>query len=120
MINADDVPTLVEFWSGFMEVDAGDLDDEAGIVWLRSGTPGGVTIGIQRVTDHPAPITHVHLDISVDDLDAATATIERLGGGLQKVNRLENGFEWRVVTDPAGHEFCIFVEEPGSGDAQIE
>lgn len=110
MINAVDLAPLVAFWSDFMEVDAGELDEDVGIVWLKPSEPGGVTIAIQRVTDHPAPVTHVHLDIGVDDLDAATAVIERLGGRLHTVNRLANGFEWRVMQDPEGHEFCIVAE----------
>lgn len=108
ILNARDVEAMVAFWSAFLEVPVQERDDESGIVWLAPHTDGGVNIGIQRVDHALAPVTQVHLDVAVDDLDAATASIERLGGRLVKVNRLAGGFEWRVVADPAGHELCIF------------
>ena len=110
VINAEDPALLVAFWSGFFDVEVREDDPESGIVWLQPSSPGGVSIAIQRVAEHSVPTTHVHLDVAVDDLDLATATIERLGGRVNKVNRLDNGFEWRVVQDPVGHEFCIFVD----------
>ena len=108
ILNGQDQRAMVSFWSAFLEVDVQDADDDASIVWLRPSVKGGMNLGIQRV-DHPLqPVTQVHLDIAVDDLDAATARITDLGGGLHTINRLASGFEWRVVHDPAGHQFCIF------------
>jgi predicted enzyme related to lactoylglutathione lyase len=46
----------------------------------------------------------------VNNLDDAQTLIESLGGSLKKRNTLDNGFEWRVMTDPEDNEFCIFVE----------
>lgn len=111
IINANDPQPVVAFWSGFLEVGIAHHDDHARITWLAPSAPGGVNIGIQQVDD-PAdpPVTTVHLDLAVDDLDAATETITRLGGGHRRTNRLADGFEWRVMHDPAGHEFCIFRE----------
>jgi predicted enzyme related to lactoylglutathione lyase len=110
IINAEDPTVVVAFWAGFLDVTVHEADEDAGIVWLRPDTDGGVNLGVQRVEHPPSSDTQVHVDIAVDDLDHATATIERLGGRLRKVNRLANGFEWRVMCDPVGHEFCIFVE----------
>lgn len=101
---------MVAFWAAFLDVTVQDVDDEAGIVWLRPNAPGGVNLGVQRVEHAPAVGTQVHVDIAVDDLDEAMATIERLGGRHRHTHRLGNGFEWRVMCDPAQHEFCIFVE----------
>jgi predicted enzyme related to lactoylglutathione lyase len=110
ILNAEDPTTVAAFWAAFLDVTVQEADDDAGIIWLRPQAVGGMNLGVQRV-DHPlADVTQVHVDIAVDDLDQSTARIETLGGRLQRVNRLENGFEWRVMHDPAGHEFCIFVE----------
>jgi predicted enzyme related to lactoylglutathione lyase len=110
IINAEDPAVVVAFWAAFLDVTVQDADDDAGIVWLRPQTVGGVNLGVQRVEHAPSAGTEVHVDIAVDDLDQAMATVEGLGGRLRQANRLENGFEWRVMCDPAGHEFCIFVE----------
>ena len=49
-----------------------------------------------------------HLDLEVDDLDAACALAEEAGarplGGHE-----EDGEVVRVHADPAGHPFCLFV-----------
>jgi catechol 2,3-dioxygenase-like lactoylglutathione lyase family enzyme len=45
-----------------------------------------------------------HLDIRVDDVDAAEQAVLALGASRLS-NEHENGF--RVFTDPAGHPFCL-------------
>jgi hypothetical protein len=58
----------------------------------------------------------LHLDLVVDDLNSATAEVERLGGRWLepgKVRVLE-GFQWRLMADPEGNEFDIDVLTDGS------
>jgi catechol 2,3-dioxygenase-like lactoylglutathione lyase family enzyme len=45
-----------------------------------------------------------HLDIRVDDVDAAERAVVELGATRLRSEH-ENGF--RVFTDPAGHPFCL-------------
>jgi len=45
-----------------------------------------------------------HLDIRVDDVDAAERDVLAIGA-TRVPNEHENGF--RVFTDPAGHPFCL-------------
>ena len=72
----------------------------------------GLTIGFQRVDDHRAPRwpdqtvpQQLHLDFTVDDLDEAEARLLELGAG--KPDHQPNKDRWRVLTDPAGHPFCV-------------
>lgn len=113
IVNSTDIQRLSEFWAGVLGVDRAEVDDEAGIVWLRPDTPGGVTMGFQRVDRKLGRHTETHVDVAVDDLDEAEQRIERLGGRLVRRNRLANGFEWRVMADPDDNELCIFVESGG-------
>ncbi len=46
-----------------------------------------------------------HLDLVVDDLDEAAATL--LAAGAAQPDFQPGGERWRVLTDPAGHPFCI-------------
>jgi catechol 2,3-dioxygenase-like lactoylglutathione lyase family enzyme len=46
-----------------------------------------------------------HLDIRVDDVEAAQAEVLRLGATLLEG---EQGTGFRVFADPAGHPFCLF------------
>ena len=48
-----------------------------------------------------------HLDIQVDDLDAAVAHATSVGARVADSQPLEHV---RVLLDPAGHPFCLFVD----------
>lgn len=110
IVNTTRPPELAAFWSALLGVDVAVDDPTAGIIWLRPDTEGGTNLGFQRV-DHPrSGRTETHVDVAVDDLDDAQRRIEQLGGRVVSINRLADGFEWRVVTDLDGNEFCIFVE----------
>ncbi|MCQ8771092.1 VOC family protein [Streptomyces telluris] len=72
----------------------------------------GLFIGFQRVDDYQAPRwpgrtvpQQIHLDFEVDDLDEAEALLLELGAGKPEYQPNEN--RWRVLTDPAGHPFCL-------------
>lgn len=108
IINATDPTALAGFWAGFLGVAVQETDPGAGIIWLRPDTEGGVNVGLQQVAAKLSTHTETHLDISVDDLDDSQQLIEALGGRLVKANRMENGFEWRVMADVEDNEFCIF------------
>jgi predicted enzyme related to lactoylglutathione lyase len=51
----------------------------------------------------------VHLDIAVDDLNAAGAHASAAGAVLAQYQP-QDGV--RVYLDPAGHPFCLFVADP--------
>lgn len=108
IVNSERPDELVAFWCGFFHTEI--QFSEAGITWLKPTTEGGVNVGIQHVERKVGTHTEIHLDIRVDDLDDAQSTVEELGGALVKINRLDNGFEWRVLTDTDGNEFCVFAE----------
>ncbi|WP_330306890.1 MULTISPECIES: VOC family protein [unclassified Streptomyces] len=72
----------------------------------------GLFIGFQRVDDYQAPRwpdqtvpQQFHLDFAVDDLDEAESLLLALGA--TKPEHQPNETRWRVLTDPAGHPFCL-------------
>jgi predicted enzyme related to lactoylglutathione lyase len=70
--------------------------------------PGGPTLAFQRVPESKALKNRLHLDISVDDVDSATAQVEALGGRrAPSEDFTEYGSRWRVMSDPDGNEFCL-------------
>jgi catechol 2,3-dioxygenase-like lactoylglutathione lyase family enzyme len=87
--------------------------DEPGWVKLVSPDGGaGLSFQSEEVYDQPVwPSDHdrqqmmIHLDIAVDDLEAACAEAEAAGAvaaGFQPQDAV------RVYLDPAGHPFCLF------------
>lgn len=82
----------------------------------RSACPGTTSyVGFQESPGFVAPVwppeagaqqMQVHLDIAVDDLDAAAADAIELGATL--LDAEHDGL--RVLTDPAGHPFCLYFD----------
>lgn len=80
----------------------------------------GLSIGFQRVEEHRAPSwpdpavpQQLHCCFRVADLDEAEARLRELGAG--RPDPQPNEHRWRVLTDPAGHPFCIVegIAAPG-------
>ena len=53
------------------------------------------------------PIMMLHLDLEVDDLDDAVAYAVEVGAALADVQPQE---DVRVLLDPVGHPFCLYVD----------
>ncbi|MCG8914218.1 VOC family protein [Actinokineospora sp. PR83] len=79
--------------------------------WVNLNGPGG-RLSFQRVPDHTPPTwpkgerpQQLHLDLYVDDLEAAHTRAVGLGARL-----LDDAPEdFRVYADPAGHPFCLCI-----------
>ncbi|MGW5238806.1 VOC family protein [Monashia sp. NPDC004114] len=54
------------------------------------------------------PLMMIHLDIQVDDLDDATAYAVSVGA---QVAEFQPQHDVRVCYDPAGHPFCLYVDD---------
>ena len=78
---------------------------------------GGTGLSFQLERDHVPPVwppepgtqqMQTHLDLEVDDLDAACALAEE--AGARRIGGHDDPAELvRVYADPAGHPFCLFV-----------
>jgi catechol 2,3-dioxygenase-like lactoylglutathione lyase family enzyme len=90
--------------------------DEPEWVTLRPGD-GSAGLSFQLEEQHVPPVwparegdarMQLHLDIAVDDLDAAVA--EAVAAGAE-VAGFQPQDDVRVCLDPAGHPFCLFVAD---------
>jgi predicted enzyme related to lactoylglutathione lyase len=87
-------------------------DDEPD--WVRLEQPDGpMCLSFQREPDHVRPTwpagpgdqqMQLHLDLAVDDLEAAVRRAEQLGAVQAAIQPEELV---RVMLDPAGHPFCL-------------
>jgi catechol 2,3-dioxygenase-like lactoylglutathione lyase family enzyme len=74
------------------------------------GEDGAQPVMFQQVAGYRAPRwpdpahpQQVHLDVTVDDVDAAEAAVLKLGATSLSFG----GENWRVYADPAGKPFCL-------------
>jgi predicted enzyme related to lactoylglutathione lyase len=82
--------------------------------WADIRAESGQCISFQQVQDYTPPQwpspdgpQQMHLDVIVDDLDAAEAPVLELGATKHEY---QPGTSFRVFLDPAGHPFCLCVD----------
>lgn len=113
VLGAPDPRTLAEFYRTLLSWDV--VTDEPG--WVQLAPPGGTRprLSFQEEPAHVRPTwpagpgdqqMMIHLDIHVDDLDAAGAHALEAGAVLADHQPQE---DVRVYLDPAGHPFCLFL-----------
>ncbi|HSP29231.1 MAG TPA: VOC family protein [Ilumatobacteraceae bacterium] len=104
-----------------IDVPAGDHTEETSFWGAATGRPmrelDSPEFHGARLSDHFALLVQrlddgsagVHLDIHTDDLEAEVARLVELGATDR---RRHDG--WVVMTDPAGLEFCVVLDRPGT------
>jgi predicted enzyme related to lactoylglutathione lyase len=82
--------------------------------WAEVRAEDGQCISFQQVQAYTPPSwpgqqvpQQMHLDVIVDDLDAAEAAVLDLGATKHEH---QPGTSFRVFLDPAGHPFCLCVD----------
>jgi catechol 2,3-dioxygenase-like lactoylglutathione lyase family enzyme len=100
---------LAAFYGEVLGMRVNEDTDGAWVVIGRE--PGMRELAFQRADPYVPPRwpdaehpQQEHLDIRVDDVDAAERAVVALGA-TRLPNEHERGF--RVFTDPAGHPFCL-------------
>ena len=109
-IDCVDPPRVAAFWSALLGIPAAPAgDDRPGWIRIGPGVPGAPVINFQPVNEAKDGKDRIHLDLWVDDLDAAIDRAVALGarrvGALQV---LERGMI-AVIADPEGNELCLLA-----------
>ncbi len=98
---------LAQFWAELVGGEIAFTSDDFVAVKTDRGWLSTV-----RVADFVAPTwpessspKQMHLDLAVDDLEAAEAEAIRLGAC--RASEQPSPEHWRVMIDPAGHPFCL-------------
>ncbi|MGW1751415.1 VOC family protein [Streptomyces sp. NPDC002092] len=107
VLDCPDPSALAGFYA---EVLGGTVKAEDG--WADLTTPDGRALAFQAspgfvAPEWPAPdhSQQFHLDLTVEDLDAAEAGVLALGA--KPLDADDRSRTWRVYADPAGHPFCL-------------
>jgi|SRR3954449_12461064 predicted enzyme related to lactoylglutathione lyase len=110
VLDTPDPKRLSRFYAELLNWSVDPDDDSDEWVTIRSET--GAQLMFQRATDvqpptwpDPAIPQQFHLDLEVDDLDAAQAYAESLGATRRRAEG--EGQHFRVFLDPSGHPFCL-------------
>ncbi|MER6117776.1 VOC family protein [Streptomyces sp. NPDC001743] len=116
VLGTPDPPALADFYRALLGWQ--EVEREPG--WVRLRAPGQERPGLsfQGESDHTPPVwpprphtqqMQAHLDIQVDDLETETERARALGATVEEHQPQERV---RVMRDPHGHLFCLFL--PGA------
>jgi predicted enzyme related to lactoylglutathione lyase len=83
------------------------LGDPVHYLGLVPTTPGAPVVSFQRVPEAKTVKNRLHLDVVVEDVEAAVTRVVELGGSVERAAYQEYGFSWRLAADPEGNEFCL-------------
>ena len=107
-IDCADPVELATFWGAMLGQEFDEpLGDPVHYLGLVPTTPGAPVVSFQRVPETKTVKNRLHLDVVVEDVEAAAARVVELGGSVALAEVHEYGFRWRVAADPEGNEFCL-------------
>ncbi|WP_246258178.1 VOC family protein [Amycolatopsis anabasis] len=111
-LDCADPTALAEFWSELLDGQIVMRKDEVVAVKIER-----MLLVMIQVPDHRPPSwpgnevpKQIHLELDVQDLDAAEAEALRLGA--RRADTQPGPDKWRVFFDPAGHPFCFTTQIP--------
>jgi catechol 2,3-dioxygenase-like lactoylglutathione lyase family enzyme len=109
VLDAADLDAVSSFWAGLL---GGTVDADDG--WHSVLVDGESRLAVQLAPDHVPPDwpdgtpQQIHLDLLVDDLEAAHEEAIALGARLLQPADDPGAAEgFQVYADPAGHPFCL-------------
>ena len=114
VLEAPDARALAQFYARLLDWKIAKEEPD----WATVAPPNGVAyLAFQTSPEYVRPVwppveghqqMMMHLDIEVDDVKVAVADAVAIGATLAAYQPQENV---RVLLDPAGHPFCLYVDE---------
>ena len=113
VIDGDDTMGLARFWGAVFGTSIDSVGGDGHYVDLAANdrTP---LMRFQRVPEAKSVKNRLHLDVEVDDIPTAFGEVERLGGSVVRAVATEYGWDYAVVADPEGNEFCLIRASEGT------
>jgi predicted enzyme related to lactoylglutathione lyase len=106
-LDANDPERLATFWAELLGTSVEERSDGGRFVFLAP--VHGHLLAFQRVPEPKLGKNRMHLDVRVEDLEAATEAVVALGGSWEGQELELDDATWRTLRDPEGNEFDIFV-----------
>ncbi len=111
VIDCDDLDRATRFWSAALDAIEEPVNEESRAVYRRLRLPDSeVRILLQRTDDRKISKERMHLDIETDDVEAEVRRLEELGA-VRWDHQQERGYDYWVLRDPWGNEFCVLQTE---------
>lgn len=111
VIDCDDLDRAVAFWSAALDATEEPLAERSRGTYRRLRLPDAdIRVLLQRTNDVKVAKERMHLDLETDDVKAEVQRLEALGA-TRWDHQQERGYDFWVLRDPWGNEFCVLQPE---------
>jgi Glyoxalase-like domain len=111
VIDCDDLDRGVEFWSAALDAPEEPLPDKSRHIYRRLRLPDSdIRVLLQLTNDEEVAKNRIHLDLETDDVQAEVERLLALGA-CRYSHQQERGYDFWVLRDPWGNEFCVLQPE---------
>jgi predicted enzyme related to lactoylglutathione lyase len=111
VIDVADPDQGVAFWSAALNATEEPLPGHSRPIYRQLRLPDSeIRILLQKTSDQKNSKERMHLDLEADDIEAEVRRLEALGA-TRWDHQAERGFEFWVLRDPWGNEFCVLQPE---------
>jgi predicted enzyme related to lactoylglutathione lyase len=111
VIDVSNLDQGVAFWSAALDATEESLPENSRPVYRGLRLPDSeIRILLQKTSDQKISKERMHLDLETDDVDAEVKRLEALGA-TRWDHQEERGFDFWVMRDPWGNEFCVLHPE---------
>ncbi|MGI5197008.1 VOC family protein [Streptomyces sp. CA-288835] len=117
VLDAHDAHQLADFYVRLLGYEVRGDEPDWVLIGPRDGD--GVSLAFETEREYVRPVwptrkpgdqqMMLHIDIEVDDLEGETARAVAAGATLAEYQPQD---DVRVLLDPSGHPFCLWVETP--------
>ncbi len=109
VLDCADLDRATRFWCAALGYVALPKEPGSGPYHVLLPADGdGIELLLQQVPDPKATKNRMHLDLRVLDLEAEVSRLIALGARSATDEPLQNnGWDWHVLLDPDGNEFCV-------------
>ncbi|MDP8931132.1 MAG: VOC family protein [Actinomycetota bacterium] len=111
VIDVNDLDAGEAFWAAAVSGQAEPISKASNDIYRRLKLPHSeLRLLLQLVPEPKSCKSRTHLDIEATDIEAEATRLEQLGATRVR-HVAERGFQFWVLTDPFGNEFCVLQPE---------
>jgi predicted enzyme related to lactoylglutathione lyase len=107
VVDCNDLDSAVRFWAAVLQAEEESVAPQSHHVYRQLRLPDSeIRLLLQHTNDSKTSKERMHIDIETDDVDAEVLRIEELGA-TRWDHQKARGFDFWVLQDPWGNEFCV-------------
>jgi predicted enzyme related to lactoylglutathione lyase len=110
VIDVSDLDQGISFWTAALDGTEEETSETSRHIYRNIRLPDSeIRILLQKTDDRKTSKERMHIDLETDDVEAEVKRLEALGA-VRYDHQQERGYDFWVLQDPWGNEFCVLPE----------